>query len=182
MTEKISIDPGCGAAKIIVLVSSNRQGLIARHGQIPWRLKGDMQFFRRSTMGHPIIMGRRTFESLPHGALPGRRNIVVSASGFTAPGLEVCPTPSEALRLAGQRQVFIIGGKSLYEWALPWADEVWWTCVDKAFEPDESDVYVEGLTYGALMFASDLWLTSEQAFKRDADNDCDYTIYRFKRT
>ena len=113
-------------AKLTVIVAAAADGAIGRQGDMLWHLRADLRRFRRLTMGHPVVMGRRTWESLPGGALPGRRNIVITRTpGFRAEGAEVCASPEEALRLcAGADQVFIIGGGEIYRRMLPLADNV----------------------------------------------------------
>src|ERR1041385_2452426 len=96
---------------LVVAMSRNRA--IGRNNQLPWRLPADLAFFKRVTMGHPVIMGRRTYESIGQ-PLPGRRNIVVSGQkGFQAPGCVVVPSMEEAYRAAGSAdEVSIIGGNA----------------------------------------------------------------------
>ena len=117
---------------INIIVAVGRDGAIGRGGDLIWRLPADLPRFKQLTMGYPVIMGRRTWESLPKGALPGRRNIVVSRTpGYDAPGAEVVPGLAEALAAcAGAAEVFIIGGGRLYEAAMPLADSLMLTCVD----------------------------------------------------
>ena len=107
--------------KLIAAVARNRA--IGHQGQLLFHLPEDMARFRRLTPGHPVIMGRKTYESLPHGPLPHRRNIVLSRqAGFHLPwrgegdtGLEVCPSLEEAVRrCASQSAVFVIGGAGGY--------------------------------------------------------------------
>ena len=111
---------------LIAAVAANR--VIGDGERLPWRLPEDLAHFRRQTTGCPVIMGRRTWQSLPERfrPLPGRRNIVVTHDcGFVAVGAETAPSPAEALaRTAGAPRVFVIGGAGLYETALPLADEL----------------------------------------------------------
>lgn len=114
-----------------------RNGIIGRDGALPWRLPEDMKHFRRTTMGKPVIMGRRTFESLGR-ALPGRENIVVSRDpDFEARDCEVARSVAEALeRCAGREETVVIGGASLYAECLPLADRLYLTRVHADFEGD----------------------------------------------
>lgn len=123
-----------------------RNRAIGRNGTLPWHLPEDLARFKSITWGHAIIMGRHTFESLPHGALPGRRNIVVSTTLDTLPGCEVCASFGEALRLCSQNgngytaeEVFVIGGSTLYQAALPLAKKMYITLVDQ--EPQGADTF-----------------------------------------
>lgn len=123
-----------------------RNRAIGRNGTLPWHLPEDLAHFKSVTWGHAIIMGRHTFESLPHGALPGRRNIVVSTTLRSLPGCEVCSSLEEALSLCAQNErnnsfdeVFIIGGATLYQTALPLANKMYITLVDQ--EPHNADTF-----------------------------------------
>jgi dihydrofolate reductase len=92
-------------------------GVIGRDGRLPWRLPEDMAHFREVTGGHPVIMGRRTWESLPDRfrPLPGRRNLVLSRRpGFEAPGAEVVGSLAEAVRLVGYETAWLAGGAEVY--------------------------------------------------------------------
>jgi dihydrofolate reductase len=125
------------APRLTLIVARARTGVIGRDGTLPWRLPEDMAFFQRTTIGHPIVMGRRTWESIGR-PLPGRRSIVVSRqAGFVAAGAEVAASLDEALRLCeGSPEVFVIGGAKLYTEALPRADRLIVTEIDADFEGD----------------------------------------------
>jgi dihydrofolate reductase len=121
---------------ISLIAAIARNGVIGRGAEIPWRLPADQQRFKRLTMGRPIVMGRRTHESIGR-ALPGRRNIVVSRRpGYLAAGCETAASFEQALALAGEGEVFVIGGADLYRAALPLADRLYLTVVDLAPEGD----------------------------------------------
>lgn len=129
-----------------VIVASGANGVIGRNGAMPWRLPEDLRLFKRLTMGKPVIMGRRTYESLPKRPLPGRLNIVLSRRRlpptdgvFHAPSLEAAVARAEQEATPGG-EVFIIGGAEVYRQALPRARRLYWTQV--AAEP-EGDVRVE---------------------------------------
>ena len=108
-----------------------RNRVIGRDNQLPWRLPADLAYFKRVTMGHPIIMGRRTYESIGR-PLPGRLNIVVSRTPqFGAPGCTVVPSLADAWRAAGDaEEVCVIGGTSIFAEALPAADRIHLTEVE----------------------------------------------------
>ncbi len=129
---------------IIAAVASNRA--IGFDNKLIYWLPNDLKRFKALTMGHTIVMGRRTFESLPKGALPNRRNIVLSRRGATFPGAETFSSLEEALHaVPPDEMVYIIGGASVYEQALPLASSLCLTEVDDvppqadAFFPDYSD-------------------------------------------
>jgi dihydrofolate reductase len=115
---------------IVVAHAENRA--IGYRGQLPWRLPSDLRRFRELTIGHTVLMGRRTFESLPdaHRPLRERRNIVVSANpDFGAAGTEVHASLDTALQ-ACSKDCFVIGGASVYEQTLPLADRIYATHVE----------------------------------------------------
>lgn len=106
---------------------------IGRDNTLPWRLPEDLQHFKAATMGRPVVMGRKTFESLPGGALPGRANIVVTRTPavFNAPGTAAVTSLEDALnQVMDHSQVFVIGGAELYRLAMPYADQLVITEVD----------------------------------------------------
>jgi len=123
--------------RLTLIVARARNGVIGRNGTIPWRLPEELAYFKRTTMGHPIVMGRRTWESIGR-PLPGRRSIVISrTAGFSAPGAEVVPSLDAALELAADApEVFVIGGARLYEEAAPRAQRMLVTELDADFEGD----------------------------------------------
>jgi dihydrofolate reductase len=120
---------------LVVAMARNR--VIGRDNALPWRLPAELAHFKRVTMGHPIIMGRRTYESIGR-PLPGRMNIVVSRNrDFEAPGCTVVDSLEKAYAAAGNAQeVSIIGGTSLFEAALPTADCLHLTEVEADVEGD----------------------------------------------
>jgi dihydrofolate reductase len=123
--------------RLTLIVARARNGVIGAKGTLPWRLPEDLAFFKRTTMGHSIVMGRRTWESIGR-PLPGRRNIVVTRDrGFTAEGAEIVHSLHEALtHCAGTEEIFVIGGAQLYADALPHADRLLVTEIDQDFEGD----------------------------------------------
>lgn len=117
---------------IRIIAAIDRHGAIGAGGDLLFHIKEDMRHFRRLTTGNTVVMGRRTFESLPGGALPARRNIIVSASGYRAEGAETAASLEEALRMAadGPGDTFIIGGGTVYAAALPYTDRLDLTVID----------------------------------------------------
>jgi dihydrofolate reductase len=115
---------------IVVAHADNRA--IGYRGELPWRLPDDLRHFRELTIGHTVLMGRRTFESLPdaHRPLRERRNVVISANpDFRPAGVEVHASLDAGLRACGE-DCFVIGGASVYEQTLPFADRVYATHVE----------------------------------------------------
>ncbi len=128
--------PAC----LSLIAAVARQGAIGRDNDLLWQDSRDQKHFRATTLGCPVIMGRRTWDSLParFRPLPGRRNIVVTRNaGWQAPGAEVAHALDQALALvAGVPKAFVMGGGQLYAEALPFADELVLTEVDADFEAD----------------------------------------------
>jgi dihydrofolate reductase len=122
--------------KIVLVAAVGKNRAIGRGGKLPWRLADDLKRFKALTTGHAVLMGRKTFESLPHGALPDRRNLVLSRRRKDFPGAETFPTLEAALAAAGEGTVFAIGGESVYREAMPLAEAMHLTLVDDAPEAD----------------------------------------------
>jgi dihydrofolate reductase len=110
--------------RITLVVARAKNGVIGRDGKLPWHLPADLKRFKALTMGSVMVMGRKTFESLP-GLLPGRRHIVLTHDPeWHAEGAEVAHHVDEALRLAGREPVSIIGGSDIFRLFLPVADRI----------------------------------------------------------
>jgi dihydrofolate reductase len=126
--------------KVTIVAAVARGGVIGRDGELPWRLPEDMAHFRAVTTGRPVVMGRRTWESVPDRfrPLPGRRNVVVTRNpGWSAPGAERAASLGEALEvLEGEERVSVIGGGELFSVALPFTDELLLTEIDADIEGD----------------------------------------------
>ncbi|WP_308365428.1 MULTISPECIES: dihydrofolate reductase [unclassified Microbulbifer] len=128
---------------IALIAAVARNGAIGRDNGLPWRLSGDLQFFKRTTLGKPVVMGRVTFESIGR-PLPGRDNIVVSRNPeWNAPGVQSAASLDEALQLARQsavasdaEEVMVIGGAQIYRQTLAQAKRVYLTEVDAEVEGD----------------------------------------------
>ncbi|MBU3624643.1 dihydrofolate reductase [Polynucleobacter sp. JS-Safj-400b-B2] len=120
---------------ISMIVARSRNHVIGRDNQMPWKISADLQFFKRVTMGFPVIMGRKTWESIGR-PLPGRRNIVVSRNpGYEAKGGELVGSLDEALKsLSEFPSVFVIGGEQLFKQAFEKADRLYITEIDLDIE------------------------------------------------
>lgn len=119
---------------LIVAMTKNR--VIGHGNKMPWHLPAELQYFKRTTMGCPIIMGRKTYDSIGR-PLPGRRNIVVTRNNdFQAPGIEVVHSLKAAIALCGTTDAFITGGAALYDEALPLVDRLYITEIDATLEGD----------------------------------------------
>jgi dihydrofolate reductase len=126
--------------KLGLVYARARNGVIGKQGVLPWHLPEDLAHFREVTMGAPVIMGRRTWESLPpkFRPLPGRRNVVVTRQeGWTAPGAETAHTVEQAVALCEpEAHAWLIGGAELYRHALPLAQIAEVTEIDADFDGD----------------------------------------------
>lgn len=121
----------------IVAMSSNR--VIGRNGTLPWHFPEDLKFFKRTTLGHPILMGRATFESIGR-PLPGRQNIVLSSTLAPTEGITIIRDLADLLAVCTVTdKVFVIGGARLYEALLPQCSELFLTYIN---EPHEGDVFL----------------------------------------
>lgn len=123
--------------QLILIAAMAKNRVIGKDGDMPWRLPADFAHFKRMTMGHPMLMGRATFESLP-GVLPGRRHLVVTRqTDWTCPGCEVFSTIDAALEaVVKEPKVMVIGGMQLYQQTLPRADQLIITEIDQPFDGD----------------------------------------------
>jgi dihydrofolate reductase len=123
--------------RIHLVAAVAQNGVIGAKGKLPWNLPEDLKHFRKLTLGHPVIMGRRTWESLGK-PLPGRENIVVSRrGGFEAPGASVAATLEAAVALCtGEPVAFVIGGAEIYAAALPLAHGLALTEIHQDYEGD----------------------------------------------
>lgn len=109
---------------VTLIVARAENGVIGRDGKLPWNLPEDLHRFKRLTMGTPMVMGRKTFESLPR-LLPGRRHIVLTRDPeWHAEGAEVARDAPDALALAGEPRVSVIGGSEIFAMFLPLADRI----------------------------------------------------------
>ena len=125
------------AISIIAAIGKNNE--LGRNNDLIWHFKEDMKFFRETTTGNTVLMGRKTFESLPH-ALPNRRNVVISSDKkYTAEGAEVFNSVEEALKATENDNVFVIGGGMIYKELLPLCDKLYLTEIDA--ECPDADVY-----------------------------------------
>lgn len=128
--------------KLSIIVAQAENRAIGLNGDMPWHLSGDLKRFKTLTMGHPVVMGRRTWESLPKRPLVGRRNIVFSQSEDFAPeGAEVVRSANDLFDLLHNcdEEVFIIGGGRIYNMLMPWVNRLYITWVHKEFP--EADTF-----------------------------------------
>ena len=156
---------------IIVAIAQN--GTIGDKNALLWHIKEDMRFFRTTTSGHPVIMGRKTFESLGSRPLPKRKNIVITRSDVEFEGAFVAHSLEEAIAMAeGDEEIFIMGGAQIYAQALEVADRMYITRVERDYEGDTS--------FPAVDYSK--WrLTKEERFERGEDFDSPFAFLLYER-
>lgn len=160
---------------IYIIAAVDRKMAIGYQNRLLFHLSNDLKRFKSLTTGHTIIMGRKTFESLPKGALPNRRNIVLSRqSGFAYPGAELFHSLEEVLENCSKdEQVYIIGGESIYRQALPLADRLCLTEIDA--EAPHADAYFPTID-------PDIWQEkNREAHPMDEKHPCSYTFVDYVR-
>lgn len=124
-----------------LIVATGQNGEIGKKGDLIWHIREDLKRFKALTMSHPVIMGRKTWESLPKRPLPGRRNIVLTRNpGFKEEGAETVTSVEEALKITDGESPFVIGGAEIYNQLLPYATRIYLTEVLES-EPD-ADAYL----------------------------------------
>jgi len=166
--------------KLCLIVARARNGVIGKDNDLPWRLSDDLKHFKATTKGCPVIMGRKTWESLPRRPLPGRDNIVLSRDGqYSAPGARVYTSIDAAIEagkglavVAGKREVFVTGGSAIYEKALPFADRLYITEVDTEIEGDASFPDFDEAAFDE---------TRREPHSADAKNEFDFVIRQLDR-
>ena len=155
---------------VAMIVAMTRNGVIGKDNGMPWHLPADLAYFKQTTLGKPIVMGRNTFNSIGR-ALPGRRNIIVSQSLLDAPlGTEVVASPEAALALlAGEPEVMVMGGGQLYQAFLPLSQRLYLTLIEAE---------IEGDTYFPFQ-AQDWQFIAEKIRPADERNeyDCRFQVY-----
>lgn len=159
--------------KLAIIVATDEQRLIGKDNDLPWRLSADLQYFRRITMGKPLVMGRNTHESIGR-ALPGRQNIVLTSDlNYQAEGCDVVHSINEALSCCKQaEEVIIMGGSSLYSQFLPQADKIYLTLVHTVLEGD---------TWFPEWDKSEWKQESCETYQADDKNDYNYSFLTYKR-
>ena len=135
------------SAQLSLIVATERHNGIGIHNTLPWRLPEDLAFFKRTTTGHTILMGRKTFESIGR-PLPNRRNIVISRNpDWQHAGVETASSLAQAVELAGAGEAYIIGGAQIYVEALPLAAKLIVTEIDADYECDAFFPAIDSTTW-----------------------------------
>lgn len=160
--------------KIAIIVAMAQDRAIGRNNELLWHLSSDLKRFKSLTTGHPIIMGRKTYQSLPNGALPNRRNIVISRSLDSLEGAEVVRSLDEALEVCSHwDRVFIIGGGEIYKQSLERANELHITMVEAEY-PDAD-------TFFPQLKLEDWVLKISEIVEPDERNPLRSTYYYYTR-
>ncbi len=167
---------------VALIVACAQNGTIGRNNRLPWHLPNDLKHFKSVTMGKPIIMGRKTYESIGK-PLPGRTNIVVTKSWSDTtivPGLNITDNFEDALEIAsrvaergGAKEIMVIGGAKLYEHALPWCQRIYLT---------EVHADIAGDSFFRLPDRDAAWTeSSRKDFSAGDSNDFDYSFCVLER-
>jgi len=123
--------------KVSLIAAMAKNRTIGLDNALPWHLPADQRYFKAKTMGHSLVMGRRTFESIGERPLPGRKTIVVSRRrDYAPPGVEVARSLDEALARAEGEEVFVAGGEEIFREALPRAHRLYLTRIERDFPGD----------------------------------------------
>ena len=160
----------------IIVAITSRRGAIGRRGDLLYHISDDLRRFKELTTGHTVIMGRHTFDSLPKGALPNRRNIVITGNpAWSAPRVETAHSTEEALALAGSDdETFIMGGGRVYADTLPVADRLAITLIEGP-EPDDADTFFPPID-------PEMWEITDMSEKRtDPRSGAVYSFLTFSR-
>lgn len=155
---------------ISLIVAHDKNRVIGYENDMPWHLPGDLQYFKKMTMGKPVLMGRKTFESIGR-PLPGRRNIVITRNAhYTAEGIETAPGLEAALALVRDvEEVMVIGGEQIFTQALPLADKLYITLIDYEFVGDTYFPEYEG------------WHMTKQGERNEAPEGYSFTYCIFEK-
>jgi dihydrofolate reductase len=155
-----------------IVVAIDRQGGIGVNNALPWRLPEDLAHFKRTTTGHPIIMGRKTFDSIGR-PLPNRRNIVITRNpAWRHDNVDAATSLAEAAALADGAEAFIIGGAQIFDGALPLTQKMIVTEIDKAFDCDTFFPRIDPRQ----------WKETARETHHSAENDCDYAFVTYERS
>lgn len=158
-------------SRLTIVVATDSRGGIGINNTLPWRLPEDLAHFKRTTSGHPIIMGRKTFDSIGR-PLPNRRNIVVTRNpDWRHDGCDTATSVDAAIALAGDTETFVIGGAQIFTEVLPRADRLIVTEIDKIFDCDTFFPRID----------LQQWKEVTRERYHSAQNDCDYAFVTYIR-
>jgi dihydrofolate reductase len=153
---------------ISILVAVSKNHVIGKENKLPWHLPADLKYFKRTTLGHHIVMGRSTFESIGK-PLPGRTNVIITRQEhYQAPGCVVVGDIKKAFefcRTQGEEECFVVGGGDIIRQTLLWADRIYLTCIDAEFEGD---------TFFSPLNEDDWQLVKDEPYEADDQNSYPY--------
>ena len=162
--------------KISLIAAIGKNNELGRDNTLLWDMPADMKHFRNTTRGHSVIMGRKTFESLPNGPLPNRRNIIITRdTEYKSEGIEVVHSLDEALELFENKdeEVFVIGGAEIYKQAIEKGDKLYMTHIDA--EDKEADTFFP-------IIDKTLWQeTKREDFSADEKNIFNYSFVEYEK-
>lgn len=161
---------------VSLIVASSLNHGIGKDNQLPWHLPADLKFFKQTTMGCPVIMGRKTFQSIGR-TLPGRKNVVITRdASFNQDGrfdISTAPGLQEALdQVAGAKEVFIIGGGEIFRQSMAMADTIYLTVVNTTLDADVFFPEIDPAQFRLV------W---EEAHQADDKNTFDYTFQKYQK-
>ncbi len=161
--------------KVSILLAIGKNNELGGNNALLWKLSDDMKLFKQLSMGHSIIMGRKTFESIGK-PLPGRKNIVVTTSFIDVEGIYTATDLNHAIEMAresGDDEAFIIGGAQIFNYAVDLADKMYLSFVDGTFE--DADVFLPEIDY------SDWKLVESKQFEKNDRNEYNFEFRVFER-
>ncbi len=161
--------------KVSIIVAISENNVIGKDNALLWRLSGDMQFFKRTTTGHHIIMGRKTFDSLGKRLLPNRTSVVITRNNdYEMPegGILAHSVDEAVAKIKNETEAFIIGGEQIYKASLPLVDTLYVTRVHHSFEGDAFFPEIDLMQWE---------LVSEEHHFADEKNEYDYSFQTFVR-
>lgn len=157
---------------IAAIVATDLNNAIGKNNQLLWHLPADLKFFKTTTMGCPVIMGRKTYESIGR-LLPGRKNIIITRnSEYKIEGAFIFNSIEDAIKHLNEEKVFIIGGAEIYNQSLNFTNEVYRTLVKENFEAD---------TYFPKLENHNFKIVWEECFTSDEKNKYDYCFQKWER-
>ncbi|MEH7381894.1 dihydrofolate reductase [Bacillus sp. JJ1533] len=160
---------------ISLLLAMDKNQLIGKDNDLPWRLPADLAYFKRVTMGHPIIMGRKTYDSIGR-PLPGRENIIVTRdTSYKAEGCKVIHSIDEIVEMSKEtdQELFVIGGAEIFKEILPYSERLYITEIDEEFEGD---------TYFPVFDKAKWKVISKEKGIKDEKNPYEYTFLVYEKT
>jgi len=158
--------------KIAAIVATDINNAIGKDNKLLWNLPADLKFFKTTTMGYQILMGRKTYESIGR-ILPGRKNIIITRNkDLEVPGAEVYSSIEEALENCNDEKIFVIGGAEIFKLTMPYTDTIFRTLVKASFD---ADIFIEPIDEKKFT------LTWEECHTADEKNMFDYCFQKWER-